>query len=83
MENTKGNYEKVLALAEYEIKVRKLGDKEFRDFFKSNPLKFPNYTNLYAHEEISVAYLDDAKLKDDRVGMYWQNIFGMNHLMKK
>ena len=75
MENTKGNYEKVLALAEYEIKVRKLGDKEFRDFFKSNPLKFPNYTNPYAHEEISVAYLDDAKLKDDRVGMYWQNIF--------
>lgn len=78
MENTKGNYEKVLALAEYENKVRKLGDKGFWDFHESNPLKYPNYTNPYAHEEISVAYLGDAKLKDDRVGMYWQRIFDVD-----
>lgn len=75
MENTKGNYEEVLALAEYENKVRKMGDKDFWKFTEPNPLKYPNYTNPYAHEEISVAYLGDAKLKDDRVGMYWQNIF--------
>ena len=75
MENTKGNYEEVLALGEYEIKVRKMGDKDFWSSVEPNPLKYPNYTNPYAHEEISVAYLGDAKLKDDRVGMYWQNIF--------
>jgi hypothetical protein len=75
MENTKGNYKKVLALAKYEIKVRKLGDKDFWNIGEANPLKYPNYTNPYAHEEISVAYLGDAKLKDDRVGMYWQSIF--------
>ena len=78
MENTKGDYKKVLALAEYEIKVRKLGDKDFSDFVKPNPLKYPNYTNPYAHEEISVAYLGDAKLADDNVGMYWQRIFDVD-----
>ena len=89
MENTKGNYKKVLALAKYEIKVRKLGDKDFWNIGEANPLKYPNYTNPYAHEEISVAYLGDAKLKDDRVGMLFRSsecigrVFLMLVLMKK
>ena len=72
MENTKGDYKKVLSLAEYEIKPKKLNDMP-----EPNPLKYPNYTNPYAHEEISIAYLGDAKLKDDKVGMYWQEILDL------
>ena len=73
MENTKGDYKKVLSLAEYEIKPKKLNDMP-----KPNPLKYPNYTNPYAHEEISIAYLGDAKLKDDKVG----NPFYLNNQRK-
>ena len=85
MEATKGDYEKVMSLAKHEVELQKFKPINFKEITETinrierNKYKYPNYTNPYAHNEISIAYLNDAKLKTDKVGMYWQEIIeGIN-----